>query len=68
MSSKVYDVLKYVQRIFLPAFGTFYGAMANVWGWPCATEVVTSIAAIATFLGALLEVSSYQYKKRGEIE
>ena len=34
MSNKVYDILKYIALILLPALGTFYFAIANIWQLP----------------------------------
>lgn len=63
MSNKVYDVLKYVTQIGLPALGTLYFALSNIWGFPYAEQVVGTISAIVTFLGVLLGISSAKYKK-----
>lgn len=66
MSNKVYDVLKYVTQIGLPALGTLYFTLSNIWGFPYAEEVVGTISAIVTFLGILLGISSAKYKKESE--
>lgn len=63
MSNRVYDVLKYIAQIVLPALGALYFALAKIWNFPYGTEVVGTIAAIDTFLGALLKLSSDQYNK-----
>ena len=63
MSNKVYDVLKYVTQIGLPALGTLYFALSNIWGFPYAEQVVGTISAIVTFLGVLLGISSAKYKR-----
>ena len=62
----VYDVLKYIAQIVLPALGTLYFALANIWGLPYGEEVVGTIVAIDTFLGALLQISTAQYNKELE--
>ena len=62
LNNKVYDLLKWVCLIVLPAAGVLYAALAGLWRWPYTTEVVGTIAAVETFLGALLGVSSAQYK------
>ena len=62
MSNRVYDVLAKTQR-FLPALGLFYLAIAKIWGLPFADEVNQTIAALATLLGTLLEISTAQYLK-----
>ena len=63
MSNKVYDVMKYIAQIVLPAIATLYFALAQIWGFPYAEEIVGSITAIDAFLGAVLMISSSQYKK-----
>ena len=64
MSNKVYDVLKYIALILLPALGTLYCALAKIWGFPYATEIVGTISAVDAFLGAMLQISTDQYNKQ----
>ena len=64
MSNKVYDVLKYIAQIVLPALGTLYFALAKIWGFPYGTEIVGTISAVDAFLGALLKISTDQYNKQ----
>ena len=61
MSNKTYDVLKYIAQIVLPAVGTLYFALAKIWGLPYGTEIVGTITAVDTFLGALLKISADAY-------
>ena len=68
MSNKVYDVLKYIALILLPALGTLYFALAKIWGFPYAAEVVGTISAVDAFLGALLKISTDNYNKAGNEE
>lgn len=63
LNDKVYDILKWVVIIVLPALATLYAALASVWGWPYSQEVVTTITAVDTFLGAVLCISTVQYNK-----
>lgn len=63
MSNKVYDILKYVALVVLPAIATLYFALAQIWGFPYGEEIVGTITAIDAFLGALLGISTAQYKK-----
>lgn len=65
MSNKLYDVLKYIAQIVLPALGTLYFALASIWGLPYGEEVVGTITALDAFLGALLMISSVNYNKYG---
>ena len=66
MSNKVYDILKYVAQIALPALGTLYFALSTIWGFPYGEQIVGTITAIDAFLGALLGISTVQYKKKNE--
>ena len=63
INSKLYDVLKYVAQIFLPALIAFYGVVSITWGLPYTEQVMTSAAAFNVFLGALLGISSASYYK-----
>lgn len=59
---KLYDVLKFIALIFLPAFGVFYVGLGQIWGFPEIDKVATSIVVVQTFLGTLLQISSSQYR------
>nr|DAW21328.1 MAG TPA: holin [Caudoviricetes sp.] len=64
MSNNVYDILKWVAMILLPALATFYAAIAAVWDLPYTEQVVGTITAVDTLLGTLLKISSDNYKKQ----
>lgn len=66
MTNKMYDVLKWIAQILLPALGTLYFAIASIWNLPYAEEVVGTITAIDCFLGALLGISSMKYKENNK--
>lgn len=66
MTNSTYDILKYVAQIALPACGTLYFALSKIWGLPYGTEIVGTIAAVDTFLGALLQISTDNYWKGGD--
>lgn len=63
LSNTAYDILKWIALILLPALGTCYFALAGIWNFPYAEEVVGTITAIDTLLGALLGLSSASYSK-----
>jgi hypothetical protein len=65
--SKLYDILKYVAQIVIPAIATLYFTIANIWGLPYGEQIVGTLTAIDTFLGVLLGISTAQYKKVGEL-
>ncbi|MBO7422984.1 MAG: phage holin [Oscillospiraceae bacterium] len=67
-SNKVYDVLKWIAQYLLPALGTLYFALARVWGFPFGEEIVATLAAVDTFLGVILGISTAQYNKEKEAE
>jgi Putative phage holin Dp-1 len=60
-NSAVYDKLKWLALIGLPALGTLYFALAGIWGLPAAEQVVGTIVTIDTFLGAILGISTSNY-------
>lgn len=64
MSNKVYNILKWVAMIVLPALATLYLGLSNVWGLPYGEEVSATITLINTFLGTVLMISTNQYNKR----
>ena len=61
MSNRVYDILKWIALIFLPAVGTLYFALASIWGLPFAEQIVGTVTAFDTFLGVILGISSMRY-------
>lgn len=63
MSDKVYDVLKWIALILIPAIGTLYFALAGIWGFPYAEAIVGTLTAVDTFLGTILGISTSMYKK-----
>ncbi len=65
LNSKVYDILKWLVQIVLPAIGACYAALAALWGFPYAEQVVGSISAICVLLGACLRISNSNYSGDG---
>lgn len=63
MSNKTYDVLKYIAQIVVPALATLYFALSQIWGLPYGEEIVGTLTALDAFLGALLGISTVQYRK-----
>lgn len=61
MSNSMYDILKWIAQILLPAIGTLYFAIASIWGLPYAEQIVGTITAIDAFLGAILGISTKIY-------
>ena len=65
LNSKVYDTMKWLVQIVLPAIGACYAALAALWGFPYAEQVVGSISAICVLLGACLRISNSNYSGDG---
>ena len=65
-SNKTYDILKWIAQILLPALGTLYFALAQIWHFPLAEEIVGTITAVDAFLGVLLGISTKNYYKEND--
>lgn len=65
MNDKTYDIVKWISTIVLPAIGTLYFALASIWGFPYAEQIVGTITALVTFLGVVLKISSSKYEGNG---
>ena len=66
MSNKTYDIMRWVSAVGLPALTALWLTLANIWGFPYAEAIGATLAAITTFLGAILGVSSIQYARQQE--
>ena len=62
-NGKLYDVLKFCAQVVLPATGTLYFSLADIWGLPYGNQIVGTITAIDAFLGIILGISKAQYVK-----
>lgn len=60
---KIYDVLKWVAMLLLPAFATLVTTLGVIWGWPLAPQIADTIVAINAALAMLLGISSINYHK-----
>ena len=63
MTNKVYDTLKWIAQYLLPALGTLYFTLSQIWGFPYGEEAVGTITAIDTAIGIVLGISNAQYRK-----
>lgn len=66
LDNKVYDVLKWIVLIALPACSALYAALSQVWGWGYTEQVTITIGAVELFLGSLIGISSANYGKGRE--
>lgn len=60
-SKGVYDKLKFLAQIVLPALGTLYATVSGLFQWPNTEEVVGTIMAVDFFLGTVLGLSTRAY-------
>jgi hypothetical protein len=63
LNDALYGKMKFVVQIFLPAFSTLYFTLGTIWGLPAVEQVIGTLAALATFLGVLLGLSSRTYNE-----
>ncbi len=68
MSDKIYNVLKFIAQIILPAIATLYLTLAGIWNLPFGEQVSGTVMAVDTFLGAVLMISSNKYNKENKEE
>ena len=66
-NNKVYNILKWIALILLPAVSTLIMSLGDIWGLPCKEQICLTITAIDTFLGALLAISTASYKGEGKV-
>lgn len=62
LNSKVYDTIKWLVLVAIPAVSAAYFGLAPYWGFPNPTEVTGTLAIIATLLGTMVGISSQTYK------
>lgn len=63
LPKKVYDVLKYIAQIVLPAIATFVFTISQIWGIPYGEQIEGTIIAVDALLGALLLLDTVRYNK-----
>jgi hypothetical protein len=61
LSNRAYNILQQIALLGLPGFGTFYFAMAGIWGWDHGEQVVGSCTATGVFIGIILKMSQIAY-------
>lgn len=68
MSDKTYDILKWVALLLLPALATLISTLGVIWNINYSEQISLTIMALDTFLGAILGVSSSNYKKQQQLD
>lgn len=63
LPNKIYDIMKWICLICLPALAVAYVGLAAVWGWPYAEAVSKTVNIVCVLMGALLGISTAEYRK-----
>ena len=61
LTNTMYNRMKWVTLVFLPAVGAAYFSLSELLGLPFGDEVVGTIVIICTFFGNLIGISNKQY-------
>ena len=63
LSNRVFDILKWVAILFLPALAILIRTVFAIWQIPYGEQISATIIAVQVFLGAILGVSTLNYNK-----
>lgn len=61
MTNKQYDTLKTIALILTPVLA-FLASLVNIWGFPYGEQIVATLTAIDTLVGAVVVVTNKAYK------
>lgn len=65
MNSKLYEVLRWVIWIVIPAIGVLISTLAKAWNWNIPIDaILTTLSAISLFLGTVLGIAKIQNGKK----
>lgn len=66
LNQKLYEAIRWIISIVIPAVEVFFATLAKAWGWEVPTEaIITTLSATALFLGAIFGVSKVVNDKSG---
>lgn len=65
LTNQQYDILKLFAILILP-ISEFVSAIASIWGLPYGAQIVATLVALDTLLGAVVKVASDNYQKGKE--
>ncbi len=66
LKNSIYDTLKWLVMVVVPALTTFYVVLDKTFGWGYAEIVTTISAAACACVGAIIGISTAQYNKGGQ--
>ena len=61
MTNQQYDTLKTVALILTPVLA-FLASLVNIWGFPHGEQIVATLTAIDTLVGAVVVATNRKYK------
>lgn len=65
MNSKLYEILRWVIWIVIPAIGVLLSTLNNVWNWGLPIDaILTTLSAVSLFLGTVLGISKVANDKK----
>lgn len=62
LSNKVYDVLKWIALIALPALQVALVTLGKIWNLPAMVPTAATVGVLATLIGVCIGVSTFSYK------
>ena len=62
LPNKLYDTLKWITMIVIPAVASAYVGLASVWGFPYADQIAWTCSIVCALLGTLLGISTAEYR------
>ena len=69
LPDKVYEVLRWLIAVFLPALGVFFATLAEAWHWNLPTEaILATLSAVELFLGTIFGISKVIYDRKESSE
>lgn len=63
LSNRMYNALKWITLLVIPAIGTFYMSLSTIWNFPAGEQVLSTTVALNLFLGTILGLSTRSYNK-----
>lgn len=65
LPDNVYDILKWVTMLVLPALATLVTSLGAIWGIPHAGQIADTVVAVNAALAMVLGISTIQYHREG---
>lgn len=62
LPDKLYDILKWIVLIAIPALTSAYVELAGTWGLPCPEQIMKTSIIVCALIGALLGISTAEYR------